>query len=157
MCKISDSILKLSLKLEPNVFSLYHRVYGVRLNLTWLTFCVRAWLYHADTAHLFEGKENDWGFTHFAQLSDLDEAHGFVQNDSLKLQVKIAVEHPDSYLYNSKRETGFVGLKNQGATCYMNSLLQTLYNINFFRQVWPPAFLKSSHVVRFQAAAQSII
>ena len=29
----------------------------------------------------------------------------------------------------------YVGLKNQGATCYMNSLLQTLYNINLFRQV----------------------
>ena len=27
-----------------------------------------------------------------------------------------------------------MGLKNQGATCYMNSLLQFLYNINFFRQ-----------------------
>ena len=38
-------------------------------------------------------------------------------------------------MHDSKKETGFVGLKNQGATCYMNSLLQTLYNINYFRQV----------------------
>jgi len=36
--------------------------------------------------------------------------------------------------YNSKTETGHVGLKNQGATCYMNSLLQTLYNIAYFRK-----------------------
>lgn len=36
--------------------------------------------------------------------------------------------------YDSKAETGFVGLKNQGATCYMNSLLQTLYHLPYFRK-----------------------
>lgn len=35
----------------------------------------------------------------------------------------------------SRRITGYVGLKNQGATCYMNSLLQYLYNVPFFRKV----------------------
>ena len=44
------------------------------------------------------------------------------------------MEKTDSLFYDSKKETGFVGLKNQGATCYMNSLLQFLYNINYFRQ-----------------------
>lgn len=28
-----------------------------------------------------------------------------------------------------------VGLKNQGATCYLNSLLQSLYFTNMFRKV----------------------
>jgi ubiquitin carboxyl-terminal hydrolase 7 len=37
--------------------------------------------------------------------------------------------------YDSKKETGFVGLKNQGATCYLNSLLQSLYFTNAFRMV----------------------
>lgn len=37
--------------------------------------------------------------------------------------------------YNSKKETGMVGLRNQGATCYLNSLLQSLYFTNAFRKV----------------------
>ena len=36
--------------------------------------------------------------------------------------------------YDSKKETGFIGFKNQGATCYMNSLLQTLFHIPYFRK-----------------------
>ena len=36
--------------------------------------------------------------------------------------------------YDSKKETGMVGLRNQGATCYLNSLLQSLYFTNAFRK-----------------------
>lgn len=36
--------------------------------------------------------------------------------------------------YDSRKETGYVGIKNQGATCYMNSLLQSLYCTNKFRK-----------------------
>ena len=51
-----------------------------------------------------------------------------------QIRARVVVEKAESMWYDSKKETGFVGLKNQGATCYMNSLLQFLYNINFFRQ-----------------------
>ena len=37
--------------------------------------------------------------------------------------------------HDSKARTGYVGLKNQGATCYLNSWLQTLFHINYFRKV----------------------
>ena len=39
------------------------------------------------------------------------------------------------FSWDSRKHTGFVGLKNQGATCYMNSLLQTLYCTNKLRKV----------------------
>lgn len=38
------------------------------------------------------------------------------------------------FSYDSRKETGYVGIKNQGATCYMNSLLQSLYCTNSFRK-----------------------
>ena len=34
--------------------------------------------------------------------------------------------------YDSKDKTGYVGLINAGNTCYMNSFLQTLYNLPSF-------------------------
>ncbi len=40
--------------------------------------------------------------------------------------------------WDSRKHTGYVGLKNQGATCYMNSLLQTLYCTNKLRKVARP-------------------
>jgi ubiquitin carboxyl-terminal hydrolase 7 len=37
--------------------------------------------------------------------------------------------------FTPRSDTGFVGLDNQGATCYLNSLLQALYMIPEFRRV----------------------
>ncbi len=61
---------------------------------------------------------------------------GFLVNDTLVLEADVNVRKVvDYWAYDSKKETGFVGLKNQGATCYMNSLLQTLYHLAYFRKV----------------------
>lgn len=41
----------------------------------------------------------------------------------------------DDDSYESRPATGFVGLKNQGATCYLNSLIQVLYMTPEFRKM----------------------
>lgn len=90
-----------------------------------------------DTQHQFHARESDWGFTSFMSLSELyDPNKGFLVNDTCIIEADVAVRKVvDYWTYDSKKETGYVGLKNQGATCYMNSLLQTLYHIPYFRKV----------------------
>ncbi|KAH7415376.1 hypothetical protein KP509_14G040100 [Ceratopteris richardii] len=89
-----------------------------------------------DTQHQFTARESDWGFTSFMSLHDLYDPHrGYLVNDTLIVEADVNVRKmADYWAYDSKKETGFVGLKNQGATCYMNSLLQTLYHIPYFRK-----------------------
>ncbi|XVE75807.1 hypothetical protein DITRI_Ditri12bG0121700 [Diplodiscus trichospermus] len=89
-----------------------------------------------DTQHQFNARESDWGFTSFMPLSDLyDPSRGYLVNDTVGVEAEVAVRKIlDYWSYDSKKETGYVGLKNQGATCYMNSLLQTLYHIPYFRK-----------------------
>lgn len=38
--------------------------------------------------------------------------------------------------WDSRQRTGFNGIKNQGATCYLNSLVQCLYFLSAFRKVF---------------------
>ncbi|KAG4918197.1 hypothetical protein JHK84_055505 [Glycine max] len=85
--------------------------------------------------HQFNARESDWGFINFMPLAELyDPARGYLVNDTCVVEADISVRKDMDWSYDSKKETGYVGLKNQGATCYMNSLLQTLYHISYFRK-----------------------
>jgi len=86
--------------------------------------------------HQFYARECDWGFLNFMPLDQFyDPARGYLVNDTCIVEADITVCKDIGGSYDSKKETGYVGLKNQGATCYMNSLLQTLYHISYFRKV----------------------
>ncbi|KAL0607523.1 Ubiquitin carboxyl-terminal hydrolase 7 [Plecturocebus cupreus] len=68
-------------------------------------------------SHLFFHKENDGDFLILwagVNLCTGDDPHGVA--------------------WDSKQHTGYVGLKNQGATCYMNSFLPTLFFTNQLRK-----------------------
>ena len=77
--------------------------------------------------HMFYSKENDWGFSQYLTWADLvDPDKGYIKDDSVTFEVKVNADAPHGVCWDSKKHTGCVGLKNQGATCYMNSLLQVI-------------------------------
>mmetsp|Transcript_46802 Transcript_46802/g.117943 ORF Transcript_46802/g.117943 Transcript_46802/m.117943 type:complete len:1105 (-) Transcript_46802:40-3354(-) len=99
-----------------------------------------------DATHIFYERESDWGFVSFTSQAKLNSAtEGFLTDGGLILNVDVTVVRdyvtPTTWGtrmlwrgHDSYKETGFVGLKNQGATCYLNSLLQYLFHLGIFRK-----------------------
>ncbi|KAL9551745.1 hypothetical protein MBANPS3_004101 [Mucor bainieri] len=90
----------------------------------------------------FNQYESDWGYFNFIEWGALfDDEHPYVVEDKLVIECIIQLKKdPTGVLwhnfkvYDSKKTTGHVGLYNQGATCYMNSLFQSLFFTNIFRK-----------------------
>ena len=57
-----------------------------------------------------------------------------MKDDAITIEVHVMADAPHGVQWDSKKHTGYVGLKNQGATCYMNSLLQALFFTNKLRK-----------------------
>lgn len=98
--------------------------------------------YGKDATHVFTPKESDWGFKDFYALSAVRPARGVALADAPPLRIEAHVQlvtsiGPITVLpdWDSRAETGYVGLRNQGATCYLNSLLQMLYCLPGFRRL----------------------
>ncbi|KAF4120217.1 ubiquitin carboxyl-terminal hydrolase 7 [Geosmithia morbida] len=102
---------------------------------------------HHAAHHRFTKEEGDWGFTRFVELRKMFNvpweggSRPLCENDTANITAYVRVVDDETGVlwhnftnYDSKKETGFVGLKNQGATCYLNSLLQSLYFTNAFRK-----------------------
>ncbi|PQE28539.1 ubiquitin carboxyl-terminal hydrolase protein [Rutstroemia sp. NJR-2017a WRK4] len=102
---------------------------------------------HHTAHHRFTKDEGDWGFTRFMEIRKLFNTpwagsdRPLVENDEANMTAYVRVVKDETGVlwhsftnYDSKKETGYVGLKNQGATCYLNSLIQSLYFTNAFRK-----------------------
>jgi ubiquitin carboxyl-terminal hydrolase 7 len=67
-----------------------------------------------EISHIFHSKENDWGYSNFVDWSALtDPNKAFIKNDSITLEVEVKADAPHGVAWDSKKHTGFVGLKNQ--------------------------------------------
>ncbi|ADM11193.1 ubiquitin carboxy-terminal hydrolase [Encephalitozoon intestinalis ATCC 50506] len=82
------------------------------------------------TAFCFSIDGEKYEYQYQFSMFNTDMGMYIEEKDSYVIKVNISVR---SGYYDSKKETGYVGLKNLGATCYINSLMQTLFNIAKFR------------------------
>lgn len=102
--------------------------------------------YICNTSHQrFNKDATDWGFSNFCDLKSLYQSRKdngpLIYEDHVNITAFVKVlKDPTGVLwhnfmdYDSKKQTGYVGFKNQGATCYLNSLLQSYFVTNSFRK-----------------------
>lgn len=93
-----------------------------------------------EASHVFCKGASDWGFSVFAAISSMRRPGRYAeQNGDITLMVTVSFQNSirrsrsNIADWDSKKETGWVGLKNQGITDYMNVLLQMMYTVDVIR------------------------
>ncbi|KAI5959658.1 UBP15 [Candida margitis] len=104
------------------------------------------------SSHRFSKSDADWGFSSLIELRSLMSSKNFksqpsqypiLENNRMNITafVRVIDDSATGTLwnslvdYNSKTKAGYVGLTNQGATCYLNSLLQSYFTTKIFRKL----------------------
>lgn len=75
----------------------------------------------------WRAKNTDWGSNELISVDHLKVENGLLDADGALVLRAVATPYFDRSHYDTKEATGKVGLENDGATCYLNSLLQTLF------------------------------
>ena len=96
-------------------------------------------LYH-DDSHSFCAAAIDRGWPDLLSHSEMTMENGWLdEKGRLCLRASVCVRQADTIQmssdYETRKETGFIGLKNHGATCYLNGLLQSYFHIGKFREI----------------------
>ena len=104
--------------------------------------------YSSGSYHRFNENETDWGFSSLIDIRQLksvlkDHKRPILENNQINITayIKVIDDSSTGVLWNtfadydSKKSTGYVGLNNQGATCYLNSLLQSYFTTKIFRKL----------------------